>query len=139
MSTTNDLRSKLAEDDGSLPERWNPDDEAGTTLVGTLLRFETIVTEFGESQIAVIEDADDDHVWGVALFRSVLKKRFEMLAPKPGDTVGIKYVGYVDPRNKDARGYHNYVVRVERSAVVPAAVTTAADAPSADDDDELPF
>ena len=49
MSTTEDLRNKLAEDDGALPERWNPDDQAGTTLVGTLLRFEMIVTKLGEA------------------------------------------------------------------------------------------
>jgi len=40
----NDLRTALAEDDGSLPERWNPDDEPGTTLIGIFQRTETIYT-----------------------------------------------------------------------------------------------
>lgn len=139
MSTTNDLRTRLAEDDGSLPERWNPDDEPGTTLVGTLLRFETIVTTMGEGTIAVVEDADDGTVWGVALFRTVLKKRFDTLAPKPGDTVGIKYAGYVEPRNKDSRGYHNYVMRVVRSEGSESLAADARTSGGAADDDELPF
>ena len=141
MTSTDDLRSALAEDDGSLPERWNPDDVSGTTLVGTLLRFETIETSMGEGTIAVIEDADDGTVWGVALFRSVLRNRFEKMTPQVGDTVGIKYVGFVEPRNKDARGYHNYVVRVIRgSGSVPES--SAAQAPSSGAppvDDDLPF
>lgn len=138
MSTTDDLRARLAEDDGSLPERWNPDDTPGVTLVGMLLRYETIVTEFGESKVAVIEDDDDGTVWGVALFRSVLKKRFETLEPKPGDTLGIKYIGFAEPRNKDARGYHNYVMRVMRGDATSTGGTPAAEPPAAADD-ELPF
>lgn len=133
------MRTKLADDDGSMPERWNPDDEEGTTLVGTLLRYETIVTKLGEGTLAVIEDADDGTVWGVLLGRTVLKKRFDTLAPKSGDTIGLKYVGFVEPRNKDSMGYHNYVLRVVRgasSASEAAATTTEAQPP---DDGELPF
>src|SRR5262252_6416060 len=110
MTSTDDLRKAIAEDDGSLPERWNAEDLPGTTLVGTLLRFEMIVTDFGEAQVAVIEDADDDHVWGVALFRSVLKKKFDQLAPRPGDMLALKYVGLAEPRTKGANAYHNYAM-----------------------------
>ena len=115
-TTKDDLRKALAEDDGSLPERWNPSDEPGTSLIGTFLRYETIVTEYGESNVAVIEDEDDGTVWGIALFRTVLKKRFEALAPQGGDTVGVKYVGFVEPRAKGSNGYHNYVVRIIRNS-----------------------
>jgi hypothetical protein len=139
VSTTDDLRKALAEDDGSLPERWNPNDEPGTSLVGTFLRYETIVTEFGESNIAVIEDMDDGTVWGVALFRTVLKKRFEALAPQPGDTLGVKYVGFAEPRNKDARGYHNYVVRIIRNAAGGQSALAADARTDSGGDDELPF
>jgi len=139
MTSTNDLRTALAEDDGSLPERWNPDDVAGTTLVGTLLRFEIIVTKLGEATIAVIEDADDGTVWGVMLGRTVLKKRFEQLEPHPGDTVGIKYVGWVEPRNKNDNGYHNYVLRVIRGAAPPVAETAADVKTDQGGDDDLPF
>lgn len=136
MTASNDLRTALADDDGSLPERWNPDDVPGTMLVGTLLRFELIVTSLGEATIAVIQDADDDTVWGVLLGRAVLKKHFEQLDPKPGDTIGLKYVGYTEPRNKDAKGYHNYVLKVQRNAVAPSTTAIAADTGG---DDELPF
>jgi hypothetical protein len=134
--TSNDLRTALAEDDGSLPERWNPEDEPGTMLVGTLLRFELIVTKLGEATIAVIEDDDDGTEWGVLLGRSVLKKRFETLDPKPGDSIGLKYVGYVEPRNKDSQGYHNYVMKVQRNNAAPATTAIAADT---GEDDDLPF
>jgi hypothetical protein len=134
MTSTEDLRRAVAEDDGSLPARWNPDDIPGMTLIGTLLRYETIVTDFGEAQVAVIEDADDGTVWGVALFRSVLKKRFDMLEPKPGDTIGLKYVGLAEPRNKGANAYHNYVLKVDRRATAPISAVTESEAA-----DELPF
>ncbi|SRR6266550_2255503 len=138
MSNIDELRQSVAVDDGSLPARWNADDEPGATLLGTLLRFETIVTEFGEAPVAIIEDADDGTVWGVALFRSVLKKRFDTLAPRPGDLIGLKYVGLAEPRNKDGRPYHNYVMKVIRNAaaVVPLDAPRAATEP---EDDELPF
>jgi len=139
VSTTEDLRNRLASDDGSLPERWNADDAPGTTLVGTLLRYETIVTDYGESQIAVIEDADDDTVWGVALFRTVLKKRFETINPQPGDTIGLKYVGFVEPRTKGQNGYHNYVLRVIRGGGGEAMAADARPAAANDGDDDLPF
>jgi len=132
--TSNDMRAALANDDGSLPERWNPDDVPGTMLIGTLLRFDSIVTKIGPGSIAVIED-DDGTEWGVLLGRAVLKKRFETLDPKPGDSVGLKYVGYVEPRNKDSQGYHNYVMRVQRTNTAPSTVAIAA----GETDDELPF
>lgn len=134
MSST-DLRSQLAVDDGSLPDRWNPDDIAGTTLVGELVGWEEIVTDFGAAKIAIIEDEEDAHRWGVALFRSVLKKRFETLDPRIGDTIGLKYVGIQPPRTKGGNEYHNYVMKV-----IPAAgsrATTRAEA--AEEESELPF
>jgi hypothetical protein len=103
-------------------------------LVGTLLRYETIVTDFGPSQVAVIEDEDDGTVYGVALFRSVLKKRFDVLEPRPGDRLGLKYVGLAEPRTKGANPYHNYVLKVERNS--PSAATPA-EAP--EQAEELPF
>jgi hypothetical protein len=72
----------------------------------------------------------------VLLGRAVLKKRFETLDPKPGDSIGLKYVGYVDPRNKDQNGYHNYVMKVQRNSAAPAIHAVAADTGG---DDDLPF
>lgn len=133
---TESMRTELAADDGSLPERWNPDDEPGTTLIGELLRFETIVTEFGSSPVAVIQDEDDGTIFGVALFRSVLKKKFDTLEPRPGDVVGLKYIGLIPARNKDGRPYHNYAMRVERNANNPAPLPVG---PVPEQADELPF
>jgi len=132
--TQDPLRHQVEIDDGSLPERWNPEDLPGAMLVGTLLRYETIVTDFGSSQVAVIEDEDDGTVYGVALFRSVLKKRFDTLEPRPGDRLGLKYVGLAEPRVKGANAYHNYVLKVEHNSNVSAA---RAEVP--EQSDELPF
>ena len=120
--TTDSFRNDLAVDDGSLPSRWNPDDLPGAMLVGTLLRFETIVTDFGPSQVAVIEDEDDGTVYGVALFRSVLKKRFDTLEPRPGDRIGLKYVGLAESAKKGGNAYHNYILKVEHTSSAPAEV-----------------
>ena len=141
MSGVDELRRAVAADDGSLPERWNADDVPGTMLVGTLLRYETIVTDFGEAQVAVIEDDDDGHVWGVALFRAVLKKRFEQLNPKPGDTIGLKYVGLAEPRNKGANSYHNYVLKVEPGTLTNGTAAQAEPLESSGElsEEDLPF
>jgi len=128
---TTDFRTDLATDDGSLPTRWNPEDLPGAMLVGTLLRYETIVTDFGPSQVAVIEDEDDGTVYGVALFRSVLKKRFDTLEPRAGDRIGLKYVGFAEPTKKGGNGYHNYVLKVEHTAAAPTEAV--------EQGDELPF
>jgi hypothetical protein len=140
MNTTDDLRQALADDDGSLPERWNPEDEAGATLVGTLRGVETIATRLGEAQIAVIEDAEDGRQWGVMLGRTVLRKRWELLNPQPGDTIGLKYVGWAEPRSKDQQGYHNYVLRVLRGGPLAPPVSAMSPIPAdTGDDDDLPF
>lgn len=139
VSTTNDLRQALADDDGSLPERWNAEDIPGTSLIGTFLRYETIVTEFGESLVAVIEDADDITVYGIALFRTVLKKRFEAIAPQPGDTIGVKYVGFVEPKAKGSNGYHNYVVRIIRNSAGGQTGLAADARTDSGNDGDIPF
>ena len=140
MNNVDDLRNALLEDDGSLPERWNPDDEDGATLVGTLVRLDSIVTKLGPGTIAVIQDAEDGTTYGVLLGRSVLKKRWEQLNPREGDTIGLKYVGWVEPRNKDSQGYHNYVLRVLRNAAPPPPSPMVGGVPADDaSDDELPF
>lgn len=139
VSTTDQLRKALAEDDGSLPERWNAEDVPGTSLVGTFLRYEMIATEYGESNIAVIEDMDDGTVWGVALFRTVLRKRFETLQPQPGDTLGVKYVGFVEPRAKGSNGYHNYVVRIIRNSADGQTALAADARTDTGADGDIPF
>ena len=145
MSTTDDLRSALAADDGSLPERWNPDDEPGTTLIGTLLGFETIATKMGEGKLAIIEDEDDGTTYGVLIGRTVLRKAFDRLDPHPGDMIGLKYVGWVEPKNKDAMGYHNYAVKVQRGSAPPPPTQSMVSEATGHwdddkgDDDSLPF
>jgi len=134
--TQDALRHAAEIDDGSLPLRWNPDDIPDTMIVGELLRYETIVTDFGPSQIAIVEDEDDGVAYGVALFRAVLKKKFDQLEPRPGDRVAVKYVGLEQPRQAGKNSYHNYVVKLERGTPV-AAVPTADEA--SEGDGELPF
>lgn len=131
--TQDTLRHDVEVDDGSLPERWNPEDVPGMMLVGTLVRYETIVTEFGAASVAVIRDEDDDRLYSVALFRAVLKKRFDTLEPRAGDRLGLKYVGLVQPPTKGANPYHNYVLKVEHNSAAPAAL------PVPEAEGELPF
>jgi hypothetical protein len=129
-----DLRNALALDDGSLPDRWNPDDIPGTTLVGELTGWETIVTDYGPARIAIIADEEDGHRWGVALFRAVLKKLFEQRDPAIGDTIGLKYIGVQQPKRKGANEFHNYVMKV-----MPGAGRSTTHAEAAEQTDELPF
>src|SRR5262245_28540660 len=99
MNVIDAMKARLDEDNGELPERWNPDDTPGQRLIGRLLRFESITTQLGVAKLAVIRSAEDDVTYGVLLGRDVLKKRFDLLDPRPGDWIGLKFHGRVHPRS----------------------------------------
>jgi hypothetical protein len=147
------LRAAMVADDGSPPEMWDP--QPGDQLIGELIGYEERTSNrIGDFRTAIVEDLDSGEQVAVFLTRSVLKNEFEKQAPRPGDTVGIKYHGRQLARNGETE-YHRYslrVVRAEGSAppVVQAAGSGRAGGPersqgsasptNADDVlDELPF
>lgn len=112
MSSQDPFRQSIDGFDGSYPPWWNPE-EHGNTLIGQLIRYEKGTTQYGPCHIAVIMDEDTGTVYSVWLQSFVLENRFREENPKPGERVGIKYLGRQSPKDGGAE-YHNYHVQVDR-------------------------
>jgi hypothetical protein len=85
---------------------WKP--KPGDTLVGTLLRYDTGHTPFGPVRTATIRKADGERV-SVWLSNTVLLNEFARLKPKPGERIGLKYLG-----THRERRYHRFRLLVDR-------------------------
>ena len=104
--TNRDLRGELEDFIGEFPEAWKP--KVGEVMVGSLLRYDSGTTSFGEHPIAVIQDERTDEARSVWLLHTVLRGEFEKKRPRPGERIGIKRL----PDSE--KGYKRYVVRVDR-------------------------
>lgn len=101
------------------PPSWKAD--VGDFLGGIIKRYSQGTTEYRgevrEHPIAIIEveiidggaDVEPGDEVGFWLLHTVALSKFEKLAPRPGERVGIRKVE--SPEGKD---YHNYIVRVDR-------------------------
>ena len=106
ITRTDDFRSGLEDSDGEFPESWRP--EVGDLLVGTVVRYETSTTQYGDAHICVVKDeitGNDRSVW---LLYTVLRGEFKKQRPMPGERVGVKRLADA------AKGYRRYVVLVDR-------------------------
>jgi hypothetical protein len=107
------LQQELEADNGVFPESWKP--KPGDSIVGTLLRYDTGPTSWGDRRIAVLKiEANESHgeyLCGVWLSHKVLVDQFKRLRPEPGELVGIKRLPDAD------KGYARYVVKVDRPEV----------------------
>lgn len=92
------------------PEPWKPD--PGDTLVGKVLEIEERVTEYGPYPCVTVEQADGTEVLFHA-FHTVAKNELAKKAPRPGDEIGIKYLG----RDNELK-YERYRVIVEHAEPV---------------------
>lgn len=98
---------------------WNP--EPGDQVVGELLRYEDRVTKFGPARVAVVDQDDGQGRVGVWLTAAVLKTLFEREQPRPGDHVGVKFIGPAPGKN-----YKLYALLVDRAEQVTPAPSSAA-------------
>jgi hypothetical protein len=117
MPTHDTFKQAIADDDGSHPESWIP--EVGETLIGTLERYDSATTVYGESDIAVIRDEASGGLRGFWLLHAVAISEFAKQKPKPGERVAIKRLP--DGQNQNPQGgraskYKRYLVRVDRQA-----------------------
>lgn len=106
------FRSSLEQFDGEYPPYWNPE-EHGNVLVGQLLRYEKGTTEYGPCDIAVVIREDTGDTVSLWLTSFVLKERFREERPRPGERIGVKYLGKQEPKH-GGKPYNNYYVAVDR-------------------------
>ena len=103
--------------DQEFPAAWRPDQKDSgdpNPIIGEFVEMQTANTDYGATYVMVLrlEDGSEKAVW---LLHTVLKNELARVKPKPGETVGIKYLG----KQKTAEGskfdsYIGYRVKVDR-------------------------
>jgi len=79
----------------------------GERFIGTYCRLDRGYTAYGESWIAVFAD-DNGELHGLWLFHAALISQLKKIRPKPGDRIGIKYLGKRTGQSGNA--YADYAV-----------------------------
>jgi len=100
-----DLNQELKNWDG-WPEAWKP--TAGDVLVGTVESYDTGFTPYGSVRTVIVTQENGERV-SLWLSSTVLLDLFNRLKPKPGEKIGLKYMGK-DPK----KHYHRYHLIVDR-------------------------
>lgn len=88
------------------PDAWRP--EPGEILVGVVVEYDQGHTAYGPVRTVIIAGEDGRRV-SLWLSSTVLLQLFQRHQPKPGERIGLKYLGK-DPD----KGYHRYRLLVDR-------------------------
>ena len=103
-STRSSPRSTLeGQLDTQFAPAWRP--EPGDKLVGTVTELTERDGAYGPYPIITLRQEDGEE-FAVHAFHGVLQSELARVAPKHGDTLGIKYSG-----KDQEKGYHRYRVR----------------------------
>jgi hypothetical protein len=119
------LKDRLDEETQTA-EAWRP--EPNEELIGIVRRYNMRKMDDGsEYPIVTIETPDGEkHAWHA--FHKVGRDQLEEDKPRPGDEIGVRYLGKVDG---ETYSYHNYRVAVDHKTPEPPA---GSDTPSDDQD-----
>jgi hypothetical protein len=66
--------------------------EEGQGFLGTYVRLEKGYTSYGEAWIMVLAD-ENGELHGLWLLHAALVSKLKKVRPKPGDRIGVKYLG----------------------------------------------
>ena len=91
------------------PKFWIPKDE-GDFIVGEVVAFRTMTSRFGDGEVMVLKNDEDNEPWSVFI-SSVIKTARERENIQVGEHVGIKYLGVVEGENAE---YKDFIVMVDR-------------------------
>lgn len=111
MSTISDFASSL---DTGMAQAWRPDqggDDNPNPLIGTFLEMTSATTAFGPAWVMTVrlEDGSERSVW---LIHTVLRNELARAKPKPGERIGVKYLG--KQHVEGGQDYVGYRVKVDR-------------------------
>ena len=109
-----DLEAELDRHDGQRIPSWEP--EPGEKVVGTLLRYESRQTQYGDTQVAVIDREDGRGLLGIWTSAVMLRNAFDREQPRPGDQIGVKFLGY-----PEGKRYKSFALVVRRAQPAPPA------------------
>jgi hypothetical protein len=133
------LQKELETWDG-YPEAWRP--KPGEILVGFIESYDVGHTSYGEVRTVIVAEEETGRKLTLWLTSTVLLNLFQRHKPKPGERIGLKYLGK-DPE----KGYHRYHLVVDRPAMeelTPLGGEEVEDEDPkgedpADEDDDIPF
>lgn len=116
---------------GAEPEAWIP--EEGDSIFGEIEAVVTRDGDYGEFPVITILD-NDENVWNVAGFGTVLQNKIAELEPQVGDSIGFKFLGEKSSKNGKStyKDWRVVLSRAPKNVAVPAAV--AASAPATGDE-----
>lgn len=103
-----DLRKKLEQRNGDA-QRWSP--TAGDILIGKVKEMRKVTTGYGEGRVVDIENKEGTFT---VFLSTVLRSKFSKQDIKPGDEVGIKFLGEVE--SKGGRSYKDFAVVTEEDS-----------------------
>lgn len=106
-----DLEQQL---EGDYPQSWIPENE-GDAIYGTVVRWATGWTQYGEAPVLVLET--DHGLRSVWVLSTVLKNQLGRLKPQAGERIGIKYGA--ERTSAGGNRYRDYRVAVDRGATTP--------------------
>ena len=109
--TARNLRDELKKEDGTYPTSWRP--RPGDIITGRVIKYTSATGNFGPVTICVLDEEESGERRSIWLMHEVLRREFEQQQPKPGERVGIKYLGVAD------KGYHKYKLMVDRPDAMP--------------------
>ncbi len=95
--------------DAKKPKFWIPKTE-GDFITGVVKGFRTITSRFGDGEVMEIIEDETKELTAIFL-SSVIKTARETQEIKPGEKIGIKYLGTVDGENAE---YKDFIVMVDR-------------------------
>src|SRR5581483_9921333 len=110
-----DLREELmrgGDSDTGWPRSWSPEREP--VLVGTVIRYTIAPGKHGECKTCIVQREDGSRV-AVWQNSTVLVSLFSQEDPKPGQRIGLRFLG-VNPK-----GYKMFRMLVDRDETAPPA------------------
>lgn len=111
--STRSLEERLA---GADPEPWIP--EEGDSIFGEVEAIETRDGDYGEYPVVTLLTAQGDVV-SVAIWGTVLQKKFAGIGAVEGDQLGFKFLGERTPKN-GGKAYKDWRLVVSRAAQADA-------------------
>lgn len=130
-----DEMRKQLDEEPKKAEAWRP--QAGEELLGEVAAVSEREGDGDRGPYPILTVREPDGtLTAFHAFHSVAKSQIEEQGPRPGDKIGVRYMGQEESKSS-GRSYHNYRMVLDRAARAPepAAVSVEED----DDADPIPF
>lgn len=119
---------------GADPEPWKPE-EAGDYVFGEVESIDQREGDYGEYDVVTLL-TDNGDVLSVAIWGTVLQKKFAAVKAEVGDNLGFKFLGERTPKKAGGKDYKDWNVFIQRAVKADAPSPEAATGGEFADDDQ---